>query len=187
MKVKVECFTEESMREALSLIAQSSHKFYLDTAKVCKDQMASDEPDIKCKGDAEDFGEMSLEKFEEMIQHCLKSHPRCKFAEGNSSGSAGGLTAEGMKMPKEEPAKPKKHPYDIDILINLSTEVMSILVKAAMGILGDSDQSKYVELAAALLRDALKYDSLDSHARGYDESISNAAEKIRSKSQGEAV
>ena len=37
MKVKVECFTEESMREALSLIAQSSHKFYLDTAKVCKD------------------------------------------------------------------------------------------------------------------------------------------------------
>ena len=165
----------------------------MEAAKPPQEKPASDEPDfvrkpdIKCKRDAEDFCTMSQEKFEEMIQHYLKSHPRCKFAEGNGSSSAGGLTAEGMKMPKEEPAKPKKHPYDIDILINLSTEVMSILVKAAMGILGDSDQSKYVELAAALLRDALKYDSLDSHARGYDESISNAAEKIRSKSQGEAV
>lgn len=115
-----------------------------EAAKPTQEKPASDEldfvrkPDIKCKRDAEDFCTMSQEKFEEMIQHYLKSHPRCKFAEGNGSGSAGGLTAEGMKMPKEEPAKPKKHPYDIDILINLSTEVMSILVKAAMGILGDS-------------------------------------------------
>lgn len=217
MKVKVECFTEESMRETLSFIAQSSHKFYLDTAKVCKDQMAfeetgakeglenqmeatkppqekpaSDEPDfvwkpvIKCKGDAEDFGAMSLEEFEEMFQYCLKSHPGCKFAEGGGSSSAGeSLTAEGTKMPKEEPAKPKKHPYDI--LMDLSTEVPSILVKAAMGILGDNTQSEYVELAVALLNDALKYNRLDSHARVYNELIWKSAEKIRSKSQGEAI
>lgn len=217
MKVKVECFTEESMREALSLIAQSSHKFYLDTAKVCKGQMASEEtgakeglenqmeaakpiqkkpvsdepdfvwePDIKCKEDAEDFGAMSQEKFEEILQHYLKSHPRCKFAEGNGSASAGeSLTAEGIKMPKEEPAKLQKYPYDI--LMDLSTEVPSILVKAAMGILGDSTQSEYVELAVSLLNDALKYARLDSHARGYDELIWKSAEKIRSNSQGAAV
>lgn len=211
MKVKVEGFTEESMREALSLIAQSSHRFYLDTAKVCKDQMASEEtgakeelenqmeaakppqeppasdgpdfvwkPDVKYKGNVENFGGMSLEKFEQLLQECLNSHPRCTFAEGSGSSSAGeSLTAEGAKMSKEEPAKPKRH--SCDVLMDLATKISSILVKAAMEILENNTQAKYVELAVLLLNDALKYDSFDSHARGYDESIRNAAEALRSK------
>lgn len=196
MKVKVECFTEDSMREALSLIAQSSHKFYLDTAKVCKDQMASDEPDfvwkpdIKCKGDAEDFGAMSQEKFEQMLQHYLKSHPRCKFTEGNGSGSAGeSLTAEGTKMPKEEPAKPKKYPCDV--LMDLATKIPSILVKAAMEILENNTQAEYVELAVALLNEAKKYNDISSYAKGYGESVSNDAKALRNRgaksSQGAAI
>lgn len=164
----------------------------MEATKPTQEKPVSDEPDfvwrpdIKCKGDAEDFGVMSQEKFEEMLQHYLKSHPRCKFVEGNGSAPAGeSLTAEGTKMPKEEPDKPKKPPYDI--LMGLSTEVLSILVKAVMGRFGVRTQSEYVELAAALLRDALKYDSLDSPARECNELIWKSAETLRSKSQGEAV
>lgn len=209
MKVKVECFTEESMREALSLIAQGSHKFYLDTAKVCKGQMASEEtgakeglenqmeaakpiqkkpvsdepdfvwePDIKCKEDAEDFGAMSQEKFEEMLQHCLKSHPRCKFAEGNGNSSIEKDSASGSE-------ENQRHPHTI--LADLPTKIVPILVGTATDILEVSTQSEYIKFAAMLLNEAARYNSIFSHVKGYDESVSNAAEKIRSKSQGAAV
>ncbi len=209
MKVKVECFTEESMREALSLIAQSSHKFYLDTAKVCKGQMASEEtgakeglenqmeaakpiqkkpvsdepdfvwePDIKCKGDAEDFGAMSQEKFEEMLQHWLESNPRCKFAEGN-----GGESIEKNSAPECE--ENQRHPHTI--LADLPTKIVPILVGNATDILEVSTQSEYIKFAAMLLNEAVRYNNIFSHAKGYDESVSNAAEKIRSNSQGAAV
>lgn len=209
MKVKVECFTEESMREALSLIAQGSHKFYLDTAKVCKGQMASEEtgakeglenqmeaakpiqkkpvsdepdfvwePDIKCKEDAEDFGAMSQEKFEEMLQHCLKSHPRCKFAEGNGSSSIEKDSASGCE-------ENQRHPHAI--LADLPTKIVPILVGTATDILEVSTQLEYIKFAAMLLNEAARYNSIFSHVKGSDESVSNAAEKIRSKSQGAAV
>lgn len=197
MKVKVECFTEDSMREALSLIAQSSHKFYLDTAKVCKDQMASeetgakeglenqmeaakptqekpasDEPDIKCKGDAEDFCTMSLEKFEEMLQHYLKSHPRCKFAEGNGSSSIEKDFASGCE-------ESQRHPCTI--LSDLSTKIAPILVKTAIEILEVDTRSEYIELAATLLNEAKKYNDIFSYAKGYGESVSNAAKTPRNR------
>lgn len=182
MKVKVECFTEESMREALSLIAQSSHKFYLDTAKVCKDQMASDEPDIKCKGDAEDFGEMSQEKFEEMLQHYLKSHPRCKFAEGNGSGSIEKDFASGCE-------ESQRHPHTI--LADLPTKIVPILVETAVEVLEVSAQSEYIKFAAMLLNEAARYNNIFSHAKGYDESVSHAVKALRNReaknSQGAAV
>lgn len=213
MKVKVECFTEESMREVLSLIAQSSHKFYLDTAKVCKDQMASEEtgakeelekqmeaakptqekpasdeldfvwkPDIKCKGDAEDFDEMSQEKFEEMLQYCLKSHPRCKFAEGNGSGSIEKDFASGCE-------ESQRHPHTI--LADLPTKIVPILVGTATDILEVSTQSEYIKFAAMLLNEAARYNNIFSHAKGYDESVSNAVKALRNReaknSQGAAV
>lgn len=188
MKVKVECLTEDSMREALSLIAQSSHKFYLDTAKVCKDQMASDEPDfvwkpdIKCKGDAEDFGAMSQEKFEQMLQHYLKSHPRCKFTEGNGSGSAEKDSASGCE-------ESQRHPHTI--LADLPTKIVPILVGTATDILEVSTQSEYIKFAAMLLNEAARYNNIFSHAKGYDESVSHAVKALRNReaknSQGAAV
>lgn len=38
IKAKAECPTDESMFEALSFIAQSLHRFYSDTAEVCKEE-----------------------------------------------------------------------------------------------------------------------------------------------------
>ncbi len=213
MKVKVECFTEESMREALSLIAQSSHKFYLDTAKVCKDQMASEEtgekeglekqmeaakpiqkkpvsdepdfvwePDIKCKEDAEDFGAMSQEKFEEMLQHCLKSQPRCKFAEGNGSSSIEKDSASGSE-------ENQRHPHTI--LADLPTKIVPILVGTATDILEVSTQSEYIKFAAMLLNEAARYNNIFSHTKGDNESVSNAVKAFQNReaknSQGAAV
>lgn len=213
MKVKVECFTEESMREALSLIAQGSHKFYLDTAKVCKGQMASEEtgakeglenqmeaakpiqkkpvsdepdfvwePDIKCKEDAEDFGAMSKEEFEEILQHCLKSHPRCKFAEGNGSASIEKDSASGCE-------ENQRHPHTI--LADLPTKIVPILVGTATDILEVSTQSEYIKFAAMLLNEAARYNNIFSHTKGDNESVSNAVKAFQNReaknSQGAAV
>lgn len=71
--------------------------------------------------------------------------------------------------------------YPCDILMDLSTKIPSILVKAAMEILENNTQAEYVELAVSLLNDALKYDSLDSHARVCNELIWKSAEKIRNR------
>lgn len=149
-----------------------------EAAKPTQEKPASDEPDfvwkpdIKCKGDAEDFGAMSQEKFEEMIQHYLKSHPRCKFAEGNGSSSIEKDSASGCE-------ENQRHPHTI--LADLPTKIVPILVGTATDILEVSTQSEYIKFAAMLLNEAARYNNIFSHAKGYDESVSNAVKALQNR------
>lgn len=150
----------------------------MEAAKPPQERPASDEPDlvwkpdIKCKGDAEDFGAMSQEKFEEMLQHWLESTPRRKFAEGN-----GGESIEKESAPGRE--ENRRHPCTT--LSDLSTKIVPMLVKTAIEILEVSTQSEYIELAATLLNEAKKYNDIFSYAKGYSESVSNAAKALRNR------
>lgn len=150
----------------------------MEAAKPPQEKPASDEPDfvrkpdIKCKRDAEDFCTMSQEKFEEMIQHYLKSHPRCKFAEGNGSSSIEKDSASGCE-------ENQRHPHTI--LADLPTKIVPILVGTATDILEVSTQSEYIKFAAMLLNEAARYNNIFSHAKGYDESVSNAVKALQNR------
>lgn len=68
-----------------------------------------------------------------------------------------------------------------DILTDLSGKIPRILIDSAIEILIDYRNHEYVKLAVSLLDDALRYDALYPHARGCNESIYSAFEKIRDR------
>lgn len=148
MRIKADRPKVEETRDVLKFISQSSHSFYLEAARLWQ------------LGEGERERELSQENFGQMLQYCLKSHPRCKFAEGNGSSS----------IEKDfPPVCEESQRYPHTILADLPTKIVPILVGIATDILEVSTQSEYIKFAAMLLNEAARYNNIFSHAKEYSQ------------------
>ena len=191
-KEKLEADLERISEDELEAKYSKAYKWIIREMEELEKQMEAAKPpqgetfvwkpNIKLEGEAKDCYAMSQEEFEEMLQHCLKSRPRCKFAEGNGSSSIEKDSASGSE-------ENQRHPHTI--LADLPTKIVPILVGTATDILEVSTQSEYIKFAAMLLNEAARYNNIFSHTKGDNESVSNAVKAFQNReaknSQGAAV